>query len=285
MKKILNLPLRLIYKTERPGSRKQIGTIVGIYTILLMAFSWIWVDLSPEREEQVEASIEFSRGRADYLMTEIRKPQSNRERSMRPYYELASMGIDAYPLLIELFGNENAQVREFAIRTVSDHHIKMAGTELITSLHDSIDRNKRAAIRALGNLQVVEATDTLMYFLENNIEGYRQDLLLEALAKLGSTDIMPYLEEGMDNKVWHEWGGRIRTMMRVDREKALIYVYSGLESDDPEVRKEAVYILLSELPPDAVPHLEKVCSDKEWEVRFYAKQAIKLIRKRTGSSN
>ena len=285
LKKILNLPLRLIYKTERPGTKKQIGTIVGIYTILLMAFSLIWVDLSPEREEQVEARLEFSQGRADSLLTEIRKPQSNRERSMRPYHELASMGSNAYPLLIELFGNENAQVREFAIMTASDHQVKMAGAELITALHDSIYRNRTAAIRALGNLQVGEATDTLLYFLENNIEGYRPDALLEALARLGSADIMPYMEEGMDNKVWHEWGGRIRTMMRVNREKALSYVYSGLESDDPEVRKEAVYILLSELPPDAVSHLEKVCRDREWEVRFYAKQAIKLIRERPGSSN
>ncbi len=285
LKKILNFPLRLIFKTERPESKKQIGTILGIYTILLMAFSLIWVDLSSEREEQAEVRIEFSQGRADSLLTEIRKPQSNRERSMRPYNELASMGSDAYPLLIELFGNENAQVREFAIMTASDHHIKMAGADLITALHDSIDRNKRAAIRALGNLQVVEATDTLMYFLENKMEGYRQDLLLDALARLGSTGIIPYLEDGIDNKVWHEWSGCIRTMMRVDREKALSYVYSGLESDDPEVRKQAVYILLSELPPDAVPHLEKVCSDKEWEVRFYARQAIKLINKSPHSAD
>lgn len=285
LKKILNLPLRLIFKTERPGSKKQIGTILGIYTILLMAFSMIWVDLSSEREEQVEARLKFSQSRADSLLTEIWKPQSNRERSMHPYHELASMGSNAYPFLIKLFGNENAQVREFAIRTTSDHQVKMAGTELITALHDSIARNRIAAIMALGNLQVVEAADTLMYFLENNIEGYRQDALLDALAKLGSTGIMPYLENGMDNKVWHEWAGSIRTMMRVDREKALSYVYSGLESDDPEIRKEAVYILLSELPPDAVPHLEKVCRDKEWEVRFYAKQAIKLINKSPDSCN
>jgi len=198
---------------------------------------------------------------------------------MRSYNELASMGSDAYPLLVELFGNENAQVREFAIRTASNHQVKIAGTELITALHDSIGRNRTEAIRALGNLQVVEAADTLMYFLEKNIEGYRQDALLDALARLGSIGIISYLEDGIDNKVWHEWAGCIRTMMRVDREKALGYVYSGLESDDPEIRKQAVYILLSELPPDAVPHLEKVCSDKEWEVRFYAKQAIKLINK------
>ena len=46
------------------------------------------------------------------------------------------------------------------------------------------------------------------------------------------------------------------------------------------IRRESVYIILEELPSDAIPYLEKVTSDKQWEVRFYARQAIRLIKEK-----
>ena len=41
-------------------------------------------------------------------------------------------------------------------------------------------------------------------------------------------------------------------------------------------------MLLETLPEEAVPHLENVINDENWDVRFYAQQAIRLIKKKYG---
>ncbi|MEZ5012495.1 MAG: HEAT repeat domain-containing protein [Bacteroidales bacterium] len=64
-------------------------------------------------------------------------------------------------------------------------------------------------------------------------------------------------------------------MSELDSIASLPYIYAALEDEDPHVRIEAVNILLFQLPADAAPHLKKVVNDPEWEVRFYAKQALK----------
>ena len=72
----------------------------------------------------------------------------------------------------------------------------------------------------------------------------------------------------------------IRNILKLDRNSALGHLFDGLEDEDPLIRRESVYIILEELPSDAIPYLEKVTSDKQWEVRFYARQAIRLIKEK-----
>jgi HEAT repeat protein len=72
-------------------------------------------------------------------------------------------------------------------------------------------------------------------------------------------------------------------MMMLDMQWATPYLYVSIEDKDPLVRRDVVYMLLEALPEDAIPHLEKVIADEHWEVRFYAKQAIRLIEEKLSS--
>ena len=65
--------------------------------------------------------------------------------------------------------------------------------------------------------------------------------------------------------------------MSIDPDEAMPYVYVALEHDHPQVRRKAVFILLQDPDAKAIPYLEKVVNDEDFETRFFARQAIRQI--------
>ena len=122
------------------------------------------------------------------------------------------------------------EVREFAIGAAAQHNIESAIPAIIKALNDSADLNKRSAVRALGDMRVTGARDTLMFFLRNNSPGHRQDVLLNALASLGSKEIILILEESLGNAEWYQWSATIRNIMKPDTARGLKHLYDGLEN-------------------------------------------------------
>jgi len=277
MKWIIKSPMRLIFRKDRLEKRKEIGLALTLYAIIFMALSLFWIDLSLNEEGSILTSKPYNQNTADSTVAEIRKPQPRRYRDIKPFGELLSMGNQTHPVLMKLIEDPDPEVREFAIMAAYQYGIKEAIPFLITAIHDPELSVSKSAIRGLGELGAVEAIDTLFYFLENPIEGVSQDFILARLSKLGCTRIIPYLEQRLQDDVWYRHTGALRSMMQVDFEMAKMHIYQSLEDERPEVRREAVNMLLETLPDDAVPYLEKVIHDKNWEVRFYARQAIRMI--------
>ena len=105
------------------------------------------------------------------------------------------MGENTFPIMEKLLKDTDRDVKEFAILAVYEYKFRRFIPALINALTDPEFRIAQSAVRGLGELEVKEAADTLMYFLENPREGLRQDLLLSALSKIGCVRIMPYLEK------------------------------------------------------------------------------------------
>jgi len=280
LKKIINAPMRLIIRKDRPATRKEVGLVIALYAFIFMGLSLFWLAPPPQANERLLASKPYSQERVDSLIVEIRKPQPRRYRTLKPFGELLSMGHQTYPTLLKLVNDANPEVREFAIMAAYRYKIREIIPALISALHDPEFRIVQSAIRGLGELEAKEAADTLLYFLENPIEGVSQDLLLASLSKMGCTRIMPYLEKRLESSVWYHHTGALRSMMRVDFEAAKSHIYQSLQDERHLVRREAVSMLLESLPEDAVPHLEQVIHDEHWDVRFYARQAIRLIKEK-----
>ena len=282
LKRIIKAPIRLVIRKDRPEKRKEVGLVIALYAIIFMGLSMFWVDLAPKENESILAIRPYTQEWVDSLIVEIRKPQPRRYRNIKPYGELLAMGKETYPILMKLMEDPDPEVREFTIQAAYKYKIREAIPSLIRALDDPEFRIVQSAIRGLGELEAKEAVDTLRYFLENPIEGVSQDLLLTTLSKMGCTEIMPYLEKRLEDSVWYHHTAALRSMVRVDFEAAKPHIYMSLEDERPLVRREAVNILLETLPEDAIPYLEKVIHDKNWDVRFYARQAIRLIREKSG---
>ncbi len=277
LKKIIKIPMRLVIHKDHPEKRKEVGLVIALYAILFMGISLFWVDLVPGDNESILASRAYSQVRADSLVTEIRKPIARRYRDIKPFGELFSMGNETYPILMRLIEDRDPEVREFAIQATCKYQIREAIPALLKALQDSEFRVVRSAIHALGEMDARQATDTLCHYLEYPREGVSQDLLLTALSKMECKKILPFLEKRLEDSIWYRHTTALRSMMRVDFESAKPYIYKSLQDERVQVRREAVNMLLETLPEDAVPYLENVINDDDWDVRFYARQAIEMI--------
>ena len=277
LKKIIQFPMVLLIRKNRPETRKEIGLTLTVYTVLLMAFSFFWVDLQPAGNPNTLSARPYHKEKADLLITEITREQSRRTRTMEPFKELLSMGPESYPAFYELMEFPDPDVRGFAIQAAGAYQISGAIPILINTLNDSVAGIVDAALRSLVSLKANQAEDELLGMLNNGSEKVKANVLLDVLSNIGCAEIMPYLEESLDDDFWYYRITALKSMMRIDFEKAKPYLYQHLEDEDSNVRREVVYMLLDSLPADAVPHLEKVTHDEDWDVRFYARQAIKQI--------
>lgn len=279
---ILKVPMRLIMRSKRPEKRSDVGIVITVYTLLLVVLSLFWMDLSPNRGTQNLVTRSYDQETVDSVVYEIRRPQQRRNRTLEPYGVLVSMGDRAYPVISELIRDEDPVIREFSIIAAYHFNVKETIPAIIGAIDDPEDRVSWAAIRGLGEIGAVEATDTLLYYLKHPDIQISRDRILQTMSKLGCSHIFPYLENQFYSEVWYHRSGALRSMAETDPVLAKPYLYKALDDADEKVRRDVVSILLEMLPEDAIPHLQKLIDDDCWDVRFYARQAIKLIEKENG---
>ncbi|MBN1301743.1 MAG: DUF1295 domain-containing protein [Melioribacteraceae bacterium] len=277
---IIKWPFKIIIRKEKPESRKEAGIAVIIYTLIFLSLSLFWVDFTPQQNNIVLEIRPYNQERVNSLVKRIKTPQSHRYRTLAPFTELVSMGSPSYPTLYMLMNDDNPDVREFAVRAASTYNIHEAIPELIKRLGDSSGGIAEGAVRGLGELQAKEAEDTLFNCLIKGSIRVRQDVILSSLSKIGCKKIMPYLEKRLVEGKWYNISVALRSMINIDLNKAKEHIYNSLNDERQLVKREAVNILLDLLPEDAIPHLEPLLDDENWEVRFYAEQAIDLIKEK-----
>ncbi|WP_340113728.1 HEAT repeat domain-containing protein [Maribellus mangrovi] len=280
LRKIVQFPMLLLIRKRRPENRKEIGLTLTVYAVLLMALSLFWVDLQPAENHNTLSVQPYQKEKEDLLIEEITREQPRRYRSLQPFAELLSMGPETYPAFHELLEHPDPDVRGYAIQAAGAYHVPEAIPDLLNALNDTLPGIVEAAVRSLGSLKAKQAEDKLFSMFNNGSKVVKANVLLEALSNIGCAEIMPYLEENLNDDFWYYRISALKSMMRIDLEKAKPYLYQYLEDEDPNVRREVVYMLLDSLPDDAVPYLGKVTDDEDWDVRFYAKQAIKLINEK-----
>ncbi len=280
LKKIISAPMRMVIRKPYPETKKQAGVVVALYAVIFMGLSLFWVDLKPGDEETMLIIKPYSQQKADSLVSEIRKSQPRRNRTLEPFGHLVAMGKKATPVLIKLIKDPDSDVRDMAVQAVYTYNIRQAIPSLIKAIHDPEFRVAQSAIRALGELNATKAADTLFYFLKHPQNGVHEDVILSALGNIGDHRITPWLEKRLENSKWYQHSRALRSMMQLDFEAAKPHIYKSLQDERDLVRREAVTMLLETLPEDAIPYLQTVTNDDNWDVRFYARQAIRLIEKK-----
>jgi protein-S-isoprenylcysteine O-methyltransferase Ste14 len=281
LKQIFTAPMRWVIRKKRPSNRKEVGLTVVSYTFLFILLSLFWVDFIPESSEpRVTIQQVYNPARADSLVQEILKEQPRRYRTLNPFNKLLAMGPETYPVLEDLMTDANAEVREFAVRAAGIYELREVLPYIVNALNDPADRVRQEGVRAIRRMEARETSDTLMYYLEKEKIPYTRELIIRTLSEMGDTRIYPTIEVQLDAAEWHRVTGALRAMAELDFDRTKPYLYQALNDERHLVRREVVYMLLEYLPPDAIPHLQKVTNDEEWEVRFYARQAIRKIEEK-----
>ena len=276
LKKILKAPARLITKSNYPQNRKQIAGIMLIYTLLLMSVSLFWVDFGTELNA---ATWQIADDQKTIDSINLKIQQSSERRELYTHFDaLRKVGNNATPQLISYLSDPDPVRREFAANQLGELKSKDAVDPLIVALSDDTWRVRHSAANALADIGDQRAAAPVMELVKSMAAGER----FRYYSLLGSLKVeasWPYLIEGSTQPEWYKKVAALRAMTEINLEKAKPFVYEALYDTQFRVRREVVYMLLELKPKDAVKPLRHVIEDEDFETRFYAREAIKIIEK------
>ncbi|MEZ5198169.1 MAG: HEAT repeat domain-containing protein [Bacteroidales bacterium] len=273
LKSIIKAPMNLIIKKKQPSNTSEIIKVTGLYTILFIVLSLIWIDF-----EKSDQSIESNLSKMNLLVTEINQTESRRILGCQ-FDQLCNFGVKAENELIIFLNDPNPDKREFAAQSLGKFKSQGAIEVLIPLLNDPVYRVSNEAIRALAKIGSPKAIPELRKVLTDPNREHLQGYILQALSDLGDKDIWPLLIERLQSPEWFIRTAALNSLNKLDPDKSLPYVYEALKDEAQQVKRSAVIILLKQKPEGAIDPLSQLYEDNDFETRFYAKQAIEAIKR------
>ena len=274
LRKILKAPMKLITSSRYPRNRKQVAGIVLIYTIILMSVSLLWVDIGVT-DSNTSPYISNYQVAIDSIDSEIQQTVERRELH-KHFTALGQFGNVSAPQLIQYLSNPDPVIREFAANQLGNIRSKNAVEPLILALKDENWRVKNSAANALSDIGDQRAAGPVMEIVKNTPVEERSRFY-SLLGSFKVVEAWPILVEGTNQPEWYKKVAALRAMSKISLKKAKPYMYTALSDTQFRVKREVVFMLLELKPKDAVKPLQSVLDDEDFETRFYAKEAIKLI--------
>jgi HEAT repeat protein len=96
-----------------------------------------------------------------------------------------------------------------------------------------------------------------------------------SLGNIRDANSWDILVQALKSETWYHVTQALASLVSIDPVEALPYVYKALENDHPQVRRKAVFLILQDPDVKAIPYLEKMVDDEDFETRFFARQAIR----------
>jgi protein-S-isoprenylcysteine O-methyltransferase Ste14 len=277
LNRMLAWPGRLVTKGEYPSRRIQVLWIVLIYTVILMALSLIWMDLGGPRK--VDHPTPESRRELSEIMNKLNDAGDQRRDIYPLMNEIPSFGEAGKDSLLLLATYPNNHIREFAVGLLGQMEVREAEDILIRSMYDSIKRVRSEAILAVGQIKSERAVDSLTGMLVHPRQNNNTFHIYGALGSIGDPAAIPVLARGLDGGERYNQVSALDAIMAIDPLEGLKYAYAELNDADVEVRRNAVITCIKTGDPVVVDALSALLEDEDFEVRFYAKQGIKRLKK------
>ncbi|MBN2206548.1 MAG: HEAT repeat domain-containing protein [Candidatus Aminicenantes bacterium] len=212
----------------------------------------------------------------------------------------------AVPRLIALLGDADPYVRRTAAESLGRTDSSQAVQPLLTALEDPVQDVVNAAVRALGRIPHPEVIPVLIRALRNDDWG-AAGAAAQALGEMGAEEAIeplircfeesptcPYdrvgtalRQLGSDRAVdawiaglsragwWYPRAFCASALGRYKMEKGLGPLQDALKDESPQVRRAAVLALMEFRSPATIEALRGALKDEDFEVRLYAKEALK----------
>ncbi len=277
LNRVLTWPGRLVTRGEYPSTRRQVLWIILIYTAILMALSLLWMDLGNSGRKT--ESPEETKKELSEIMAKLEKAGDNRREVDALLEQIAEEGEAGKESLLTLALHPNNHIREFAIMHLGHQKALEAEDLFIRSMYDSIRRVRSEAIFAAGQIKSQRAMDSLTGMLIDPQQNNNTFHIYRALGAIGDPAAIPVLATGLDGGERYDQTAALDAIMRIDQEEGLMYAYGELNDAYVEVRRHAVITCIKTGNPAVADALGEMLDDEDFEVRFYAKQGIKRLKK------
>jgi len=250
--------------------------VVLTYTFILVLVSLIWVDFDgrkrfPFSESKRQAKVEL-------LLNELEHTQGRRYRWFK-FQELKEYGEFAVPPLIEYLESDNPEDREFAASMLGD----LGDTSAIRPLHallkhpwENVRTNAIGALVKLGDRSIIPMFEQM---LDRESSSYPRTVIYNAIGDLQAKEAWNLLVRGtQEEEDWVKMTA-VRAMAKIDAEKTTPYLIYLLQSESDWVKTDASAIAHLLKDTAFLPYLVPLLDNDNYEVRFFAQQAIREINK------
>lgn len=302
--KIFSAPLRFIFKKEYPERKREVFTMLALYTVFSLVISAFYAGLVPlsttkitpenveQRVEKLVKIVEEAKSGSEKrgaieLLGELGEPAAE---SLIPFLnseqdyirwnattELGNTKSDkAVDPLIEALRDEHRIVRSHAASSLGKIGDKRAVQPLIEAFWDTERNLSGAAAEALGNIGDQEAVPILIRGLEE-MENCPYIQVGWALWKLGSERAVNAFIAGLKDERWYVQGASAAALGKIKSEKGVEPLIEALKNGKENVRRAAALALMEIKSEKAVNPLTDALKDEDFEVRMYAKEALKKI--------
>jgi hypothetical protein len=275
LNRIIGWPGRLVTKGDYPTRPLQVLWIVLIYTGIFISLSLIWMD--PGRKSNDHVSGEASQQALSGIMADLEKAGDNRRTIYALMEDIPSFGQDGIDSLKVLAAHSNPMIREFAIMYLGQLKVLDAEGVIIRSLNDSIRRVRNSSIIAAGEIKSERALDSLIQMLVNPRMENNQFHIYVALGAIGDPAAIPYLAEALKGSEQYNQIAALDAIMKIDSVEGLPYALAELQDENEDVRRNAVIMCIQSGNQRVVEPLKSCYNDRDFEVRFYAKQGVKKL--------
>jgi protein-S-isoprenylcysteine O-methyltransferase Ste14 len=275
LKRALALPARFLLRIKRVEKKRHVFAILFLYTAILVGVSYIYADSS---SVHIKLSSSSKTERVDELVRILKLADGRRWKHFASL-DLVQYGDLAVDPLIELTGDADPVVRDYAIQTLIQLRAEKAIPAFMAALNDENSGVRYDAAHALGELGVKEAEDGLIGLLSDE-RGSVRSSAARALVKLGSRKAVGPIIEGLDEEEKYPLCSKIDALGRLGAEEAVPWLILYLEHDEAMVRQAAAVSLANIRSPLAKDALTEALDDDDWQVRVYAAEALKMVKER-----
>ncbi|MCG3221399.1 MAG: HEAT repeat domain-containing protein [Candidatus Heimdallarchaeota archaeon] len=218
---------------------------------------------------------------------------------------------------IKLMQNENPALRQLALEQLAQftgNH--QAVDAIIKSLQDNDKDVRSYAADILGETSERQALIALSHSLEDTAWEVRKSTI-SSFGKIKNPDTVPFIVTALKDEHPQVRYSAAKELKRFTSPSVIRPLFEALKDETESVREEAkstllnfsvnvpasmvagflldtnklvrevvVEFLTSRVEGNPIPHLERACQDKEWDIRFLAlKELSKVIQKLEGTDS
>lgn len=280
---VFTLPSRLLFRKPLPERKGEIAAVLLFYTCLLMGLSHLYIlDRSLPKIPENVTTAEGANQAEKYA--EALKSIDNWHGRIPYVTALEKIGRPAVEPLLTLLKDPDPTLRQIAAASLGRIGSPEAVESLIDRLSDTDPNVRWRASSALGLIGDQSAVIPLIAVLQDETEFTRGAAAL-ALGKLGSLEAVEPLISALKNSGPRTLTGIISALGDLGSERAVDPLVAILDEGKPDVyvRRE-IMVAFGKIGSDKVVEvLRKACGDDDPEVRLYASESLKKIRRRDRS--
>jgi hypothetical protein len=277
LKKVFAFPFHLFFRKDRPDRKREVAIVIVAYTLALIGASAFFYGNGLSRMVETFTPSDRQSARIGKLATELRTNPNRRQRYFLAQ-RLAKFGEPATDHFIQMLKDEDTGIRVLAAEYLGEIASQESVPALIEALHDTSGDVRARASESLAEMGSFEAAGPMIDLLDDQ-EDWIRTVAARSLAKLGAGEAIPKITEELINSDdrWMKIA-YIESLGVLRATEALPAIIDAFGNGNAHVRRSAVIAMMEIGSTDVIETLRRAADDSDWEVRVYAREALKRIR-------